>query len=187
MILSTAFYYIFFSSAVILYGVGLNSASIICDSLHELFIPVIKILVNIILTSILSWLVIKYFLIPLNLAELYPLVSLLIFIAISVLVETVVRITTGKVTSEFSLTFLIILLALNESLNIVDVVLICSCSFISFLILIPILYSIKKRIRIVGNSQIHGNERSLILVSIAIIVTVLAIGNVSWLNQKVLP
>lgn len=185
--LSTAFYYIFFSSAVILYGVGLNSATIICDSIHELAIPVIKILVNIITSAVLSWLVIKYFLIPLKLEELYPMVSLLIFIAISVLLETVIRITTGKVSSDFCLTFLIILLALNESLNILDVVLICCCSFVSFLILIPVLYSIKKRISIVGNSQIHGNKRSLILVSIAIIVTILAVGNVSWLNQKVLP
>lgn len=183
----TAFYYIFFSSAVILYGVGLNSATIICDKIHELTIPIIKILINIIGTSALSWLIIKYFLVPLKLEEFYPLLSLLIFFIISVIVESLVRITTGKVTSEFSLTFLIILLALNESLNIVDVMLICSCSLISFLILIPLLYSIKKRIDIVGNSQVHGNKRSLVLISIAIIVTVLAVGNVSWLNQKVLP
>lgn len=183
----TAFYYIFFSSAVILYGVGLNTATIICDSIHDLALPVIKILVNILSTAVLSWLIIKYFLIPLGLIELYPLVTLIMFIIVSVFVETLVRITTGKVTSEFSLTFLIILLALNESLNVIDVVLITTCSFISFVILIPILYSLKKRIEIVGNSQVHGNYKSLILISIAVIVTMLAVGNVSWLNQKVLP
>ncbi len=183
----TAFYYIFFSSAVILYGVGLNSATIICDSIHELFLPVIKILVNVLSTSVLSWLILKYFLIPLNLAELYPFAALLVFFIISIFIETLVRIATKRTTSDFSLSFLIILLALNESLNIVDVVLITCCSFVSFLILIPLLYSIKKRIDIAGTLQIHGNKKSLVLVSIAIIVTVLAVGNVSWLNQRILP
>ena len=120
-------------------------------------------------------------------AELYPFAALLVFFVISVFMETLVRVTTKKTTSDFSLSFLIILLALNESLNIVDVVLITCCSFISFLILIPLLYSIKKRIDIVGTLQIHGNKKSLVLVSIAIIVTVLAVGNVSWLNQRILP
>ncbi|MEE0885912.1 MAG: hypothetical protein UIB61_03325 [Treponema sp.] len=166
---------------------GLNSATIICDSIHELFLPVIKILVNVLSTSVLSWLILKYFLIPLNLEEIYPFAALLIFFIISIFIETLVRIATKKSTSDFSLSFLIILLALNESLNIVDVVLITCCSFISFLILIPLLYSIKKRIDIAGTLQIHGNKKSLVLVSIAIIVTVLAVGNVSWLNQRILP
>ncbi len=183
----TAFYYIFFSSAVILYGVGLNSATILCDSIHECLLPVTKVLANILCTSVLSWLILKYFLVPLKMAELYPFAALLVFFVISVFMETLVRVTTKKTTSDFSLSFLIILLALNESLNIVDVVLITCCSFISFLILIPLLYSIKKRIDIVGTLQIHGNKKSLVLVSIAIIVTVLAVGNVSWLNQRILP
>lgn len=183
----TAFYYIFFSSAVILYGVGLNSATIICDSIHELALPVIKILTNILSTSVLAWLVLKYFLLPLNLAELYPFMALLIFFVVSVVIETLVRIITKKTASDFSLSFLIVLLALNESLNIADVALISCCSFISFLILIPLLYSVKKRIDIVGTFQVHGNKKSLVLVSIAIIVTVLAVGNVSWLNQRILP
>lgn len=183
----TAFYYIFFSSAVILYGVGLNSATILCDSIHECLLPVTKVLANILCTSVLSWLILKYFLVPLKMAELYPFAALHVFFVISVFMETLVRVTTKKTTSDFSLSFLIILLALNESLNIVDVVLITCCSFISFLILIPLLYSIKKRIDIVGTLQIHGNKKSLVLVSIAIIVTVLAVGNVSWLNQRILP
>ena len=183
----TAFYYIFFASAVILYGVGLNSATIICDSIHELFLPVVKILLNVLSSAVLSWLILKYFLISLRLAELYPFASMLVFLVVSVLIETLVRIATKKTASDFSLSFLIVLLALNESLNLKDVMLISGCSLISFLILIPLLYSIKKRIDIAGSLQIHGNKKSLVLVSIAIIVTVLAIGNVSWLNQRILP
>lgn len=183
----TVFYYIFFSSAVFLYGVGLNSATIICDSVHKLTVPVIKILVNILGTASISWLLLKFFLIPLNLTELYPLVSILIFLIISVLVETLIRITTGRVASEFSVTYLIVLLALNESLNIIDVILITSSCLVSFIVLIPVLYSIKKRIDIVGNMQVHGNRKSLILISLAIIATILAVGNVSWLNPRILP
>ena len=97
------------------------------------------------------------------------------------------RIVAKKVTSDFSLSYMIIILAISESLNILDVILITVCSYISFIILIPILYSLKKRIEIVGDLNVHGNKKSLILVSIAIIIATIAVGNVTWLNGRILP
>lgn len=180
-------YYVFFASAVALYGVGLNSATIICDSFHKITTLLIKTLLTILSASCLSWLLCHYFLVPLSLEELYPLFSLLIFIIVSLFFEALMRIVTKKITSDFSLSYMIILLALNESLNIFDVILITISSYVSFVVLIPVLYSIKKRIDIVGDLNVHGNKKSLILVSIAIIITVIAVGNVTWLNGRLLP
>jgi len=185
--LFTILYYIFFASAVALYGVGFNSATILCDSFHKIHTLLIKTLVTILSTTCISWLIMKFFLVPLKLEELYPLFCLIVFIILSIFIEALMRIVAKKVTSDFSLSYMIIILAINESLNILDVILITVCSYISFIILIPILYSLKKRIEIVGDLNVHGNKKSLILVSIAIIIATIAVGNVTWLNGRILP
>lgn len=182
--LFTSIYYVFFASSVILYGAGLNSSAVISDSIHGLFLPFTKIMFTILFSCMLSWLIIKNLLIPLKFIALYPIIALLIFLIISVILESVIRITTSRVTSEFSLSYLIILLALNESLNIIEVAVISVSSFISFVVMIPVVYAIKKRIALVGNLQPHVNRKSLILISIAIISTILAVGNVTWLGSR---
>lgn len=180
----TSIYYVFFASSVILYGAGLNTSAVISDSMHGLLLPSVKVMFSILFSCLVSWIIIKNLLIPLKLLDFYPLVALIVFLIISILLETVVRITTGRITSEFSFSYLIILLALNESLNIIDVTVISVSSFISFVVLIPIVYALKKRIAIVGNLQPHVNRKSLILISIAVISTVLAVGNVTWLTNR---
>ena len=182
--LFTSIYYIFFASSVILYGAGLNTSAVISDSMQGLFLPFVKILFSILFSCLVSWLIIKNLLIPLKLLDFYPLVALIVFLVISILLETVVRITSGRITSEFSLSYLIILLALNESLNMIEVTFISVCSFVSFVVLFPIVYALKKRIALVGNLQPHVNRKSLILISIAIISTILAVGNVTWLGSR---
>lgn len=185
--LFTVLYYVFFASAVALYGVGLNSATIICDSYNKITALLVKTLLTILSSAVLSWLLVNYLLIPLDLIELYPFFSLMIFLIVSLFFEALMRIVSKKVTSDFSFSYMIILLAVNESLNIIDVLLITFSSYISFMILIPILYSLKRRIDIVNGINVHGNKKSLILVSIAIIVATIAVGNVSWLNGRLLP
>ncbi|MEE1211868.1 MAG: hypothetical protein UHO11_05160 [Treponema sp.] len=180
----TSIYYIFFASSVILYGAGLNSSLILSDTVHGLFLPLTKIMFSILFSCVLTWLLITNLLVPLKLLEFYPLVALIIFLIISTLLETVVRITTSRTTAEFSFSYLIILLAINESLNMLEVIIISICSFFSFVVLIPVIYSLKKRIMLVGNMQPHGNRKSMLLISLAVIITLLAIGNVSWLGNR---
>lgn len=180
----TSIYYIFFASSVILYGAGFNNLTIVCDSIHELKLSFAKVMFSILITCILSFQFMHFFLIPLRLVEFYPLIALIIFLIISTILETVVRITTGKITSEFIFSYLLILLALNESLNLTEVIIISIGGFISFALLIPAIYSIKKRVSIIGNQQPHGNKKSMVLISIAIIVMILAVGNVSWFSLR---
>ncbi len=183
----SALYYLFIGSAVFLYGIGINDSIIMCDSIHKLYLSIVKILFTILCTTMLGWLLTTKLLVPLRLTELYPLVTLLIFIVISILLESLVRITSSRVTSEFNLSFPIVLLAINEGISFSEVIVISTAAFFSFVILLPILYSIKKRINIVGNLEIHGNRRSLVMVSLAILSIVLVICNISWLNPGVIP
>ena len=75
---------------------------------------------------------------------------------------------------------------LNESASIVDVLLISFSSLLSFVILLPLLYSLKNKIDIVGNTTINGNRKALLLISVSIIMMVLLFANVSVLNPGVL-
>ena len=109
----TIIYYAFFSSAVLFYGIGLNRSTLIPSS-SEVLGTLFKMLASILATTVLSWLFIQNILIPLGLAELYPLVSLLIFLGITIFFETLIRITAKTVTAEFHISYLIVLLALNE-------------------------------------------------------------------------
>ncbi|MEE1165787.1 MAG: hypothetical protein UHP28_01355 [Treponema sp.] len=182
----TILYYVLFASAVMLYGIGMNRAIVLCDSIHRLLIPVIKTVLSVLLSSIFTWIILKHLLTPLGIIELYPFVAVIIFVVVSVFLELMIRISTKKVSSEFIVSFLIVILTINESLNLFDVIIISLSCIVSFLILIPLLYSIKKRVDLVGNLRVHGNIRSLLLVSLAVLVCALAAGNISWLNPGVI-
>ncbi len=181
----TFFYYLLFASSVLLYGIGLNRSTLVTH-IVPLFGLILKNIFSVVATSVLTYLFIEYLLLPLNLVELYPLVAFLIFSIIAIFFETVVRITSAKVTSEFCLSFLIVILSLNEGFSILDVILINITCFLSFILLLPFLKVIKKHNSLVGNIQPHVNYKTLLLISIAVLIMALAVFNVSWLNVEVL-
>ena len=183
----TIMYYSFIVSAIFFYGIGLNDSTIICDKIHNIGMLLVKMLVSIVASVALCFLIQKEFLIPLGQNDFIPLIALLVYIIISVLFESIMRITSTKNTAEFNISYLIVLLALYESPNLVSSVSISIASFLSFAIILPVLYSIKKRIDIVGNIELHGNRRSLVLISLAILATLISVCNVSWLVPGVLP
>ncbi|MCR5400279.1 MAG: hypothetical protein K6E78_01635 [Treponema sp.] len=182
----TFFFYTFFSSAVLLYGIGLNSSTIICDSIKELTLPLVKVVATVFTTAVLCWLVIRNILVPLNLVLMYPFIAILIFFAVSIFFEVIIRITSGKITSDFNISFLIILLTLNESSNILEVLMISFSAMCSFFFLLPLMYALKHRIDLLTENQIFGNRKTLILLSVAMLIIILSFINVSWLNPGVM-
>ena len=92
----TLLYYIFFSSAVFFYGIGINDSTIVCDSIHEMLLPLIKMASSIIATTLLCYVIINKILAPLGITEMYPLVALLIFFVLSIFIESLIRITGQK-------------------------------------------------------------------------------------------
>ncbi|MBD5413912.1 MAG: hypothetical protein K2M50_05785 [Treponemataceae bacterium] len=177
----TLLYYIFFSSAVLIYGVGLNDATIVCTSISELRLNFTKVVASIIGTVCLSWTIIKYFLLPLNLAELYPFVAVLIFLAISVFFETMIRITTKRTTADFNFSMLIIILTLNESVHIIDVLLISAASLVSFFIVLPFLYVIMSKFHLTEQNDCRRMLcKPIFLISFAVLIMAIYVVNVSF-------
>ena len=109
--LNTFLYYTIFSSVFVIYGIGLSRSVEIGVSIFYKPVFYLKAFFTIVSSSVLSWLFTNYILSPLKLVELFPLVSLLIFICISTFIETLVRLTCGFSVSDFIVSFLIVLLS----------------------------------------------------------------------------
>jgi hypothetical protein len=185
--IDTIFYYLFYCSAVLVYGIGLNRTAVLSRSMDKtLFLLIIKMIITILCSTALTWVVILELLVPADLVELFPLAALLILLAVSVFVEILIRITTGFRTSEFAVSYLILLLSLNESTEVVNSLVIASGCILSFVIILPVLFALRKRIEVARPRNDKIKKKSLIMITMAVIVIVLGVWNVSWLNQGVL-
>lgn len=173
-------YYAVYSSLVLFYGVGLIRVTQLPfhKSLEVNYI--IKIFFSILTSTVLTWLVTMYMLLPIHLVELFPIVAFLIYICVTTFFEALIRITTGKSTAEFAISFLIILLSVNESTSILESMMICFGCICSFLFLMPLVYAIGQRIYLKQENKLLNT--SLLFLSLVVIILLLSIFDVSWLN-----
>lgn len=186
--ISALLYYTFVSSAVLIYGIGLNRSTVISRSVtKELTARLFKCIFTVLSTTVVSWIITRQLLVPTGLTELYPLLALLLFIAFASFIEILIRITTGFITSEFAVAYLIIILSLNESTTLLEAMLISVSCILSLAILVPVLFALRKRIEITRFRTETRKKKSLIMLSLAVIIISLAAWNISWLNPEVLP
>lgn len=183
-ILNTLLYYICFSSAILIYGLGINKSISLSEFLPQKFSAIFKIIFSIFLSSILSWTVMKYILLPLNIIELYPFTTFIIYIIVNTFLENIIRITTGNSTTEFVFSFLLVLLSVSESISLVNSIIICTSCIISFLFLIPLLYSFKIQ------SSDYDKNKDLFLCKfiffLAFLLLILSVWDIMWINPEVI-
>jgi len=185
MILETFAYYIFFASVILLYGIGINKAAALGISKNLDFAFYTKAILTIFITSILSWFINQKILIPLRLVELSPLIIFLVFICVNSLMQTIVLIITGNKSSEFTCSYLIILLSITESCSLLNTIIINLCCMLALLILVPLCYAFKTRVLENGN-KINEKYYSLLFCFLAIIIIITSTFDVIWLNPGVL-
>lgn len=178
-------FYTVFCSAVLIYGIGLSKVTDFKHNFKINFTFFLKMILSIFLTSLLSWEVIYYILIPLKLVELYPIVSLLIFLCVSSLFEIITRLAIGIKTSEFIFSYLIVLLSLSESTSILDIIIICLSCFLSFLILFPFIIAFQRKLSENGQ-KMNLKYYSLLFLFISLLVLAISAFDVSWLNKGVI-
>jgi len=179
MILSTFFYYIFFSSSVLMLGIGIDKISETSFFNHRSIIFFLKVIFTIFLSTILSWLFTQYILVPLKLYELFPMTTFFIFACISAFIEALIRITAKKSTTEFVVSFLIILLSVSESSSIIfSLVIPTSCLF-SLFFTIPFVNTFKKSI--LSKEKYKKNYFSILFLFLAVLIMIISVFDVSWL------
>ena len=183
--ISTLCHYFIYSSIILVYGIGINKATVLSEKPENIFIEGIKMLLSVVSSASLAYLVDLYLLLPVGLNDIYPFAAVLIYSIISVIIESFVRITARRNAAGFGVSVLCILLSVSESTTLSECVLIACYCVLSFYILVPILYAIRKRIEISRPLEELENS-SLLYISISIIMLILVAWNVSWLNPGVL-
>ena len=86
-LITTFLYYSFFASVILFSGIGTNK--ILDLNLYKLksITYCLKIIISIMVSSIVGWLITKGVLVPLKIAEIFPLVCFLIYICIDSFLE----------------------------------------------------------------------------------------------------
>lgn len=181
--LSTFLYYIFFASVVLNYCIGTTQVNEYLLFKKVTFLYSFKIILNIVITSLVSWVIVSKILVPLKLVELYPLVALFVYLSIAILMESIIRLTTNSSTSEFIFSYLVVLLAISESVSSINTLIIALSCFIGLLVLYPFIYAFKLRILTTEDQTEKFISRFMIF--IAILFLVLTVWDVMWLNPGV--
>lgn len=178
---SSFFYYAFYASAVLIYGVGFERSISLSKEKHSAKLKAVKMFICVSSSSALSYLFVNGFLVPADLGELYPFATFLIFVSISLFVEAIIRITAKTNASEFSAALLSVFLGLSETSSIAECVFASCVSSLSFFVMIPIFRAIS--LRLAENPSTHKDNISYqLFATAAVLMLVTLCWNVSWLS-----
>ncbi len=181
----TFLYYALFSSVVLIYGIGLNKIAEIGIVKFKESIFYIKCAFAIVSSTVISWLITYYLLIPLKITELYPLICFIVYASISTFLGSIIRLTTGRTTSEFAVSYLVILLSITESSSLLFSLFISLSSLLSMLIIIP--FSLTFRKRVCSNGRLLDEKYySLYFFFLSVLILLLSAWDVVWLNPEVI-
>lgn len=181
----TFLYYTLFSSVVLIYGIGLSKIAEIGIVKFKETIFYVKCAIAILSSATISWLITNYLLVPLKITELYPLVCFIVYASVSTFLGGIVRLTTGRTTSEFAVSYLVILLSIAESSSLLYTLFISLCSLLSMLIIIP--FSLTFRRRVCSNGRLLDEKYySLYFFFLAVLILILSVWDIVWLNPEVI-
>lgn len=175
-------FYTLLSSSVFVYGIGLTRLTFYSQSPRLYFIKLFKLLCTVAAASSLSYFFSVNLLCKNNLQELFPFITLLIFITVSVFIEIILRLCTRTSTAEFAISFLSVLLAMAESNSMIECIIISSSCIVSFFILVPVLNAIRKKTSAKGKAPF---DIFILLLTFAVIILTSLWWNTSWLNGEV--
>ena len=179
--ISTFLFYTFFASVILFVGIGTNKVIDLKLEKLKSFTYCSKIILSILFSSLTGWFVTKGILVPLKIAELFPLVCFLIYVCIDSFFEALIRLTTGKSAAEFIFSYLVILLSISEGFSVLNVLIIsvsCLCSFISIL---PFIMAFKKRNSDTKTDIIFCR----LFLYLALLILAISVWDIAWINPEV--
>ena len=174
------FYYVFFSSAVFVYGLGIHKALMKSRKPRNIVMELCKFTLTISVSSLLVYLISAQ-LVKINFGELSPFIAVLIISFINLFLELVVKISsrTSMVDSAFEI--MCVVIAVTEAASIWEALLNSLFCMASYFICIPFFYSLRKRIEMNAPTK-NARNLSLLFVSLAIVSLIALAWNISWLN-----
>ena len=96
--------------------------------------------------------------------------------------EALVRLTTGKSTTEFVFSYLVIILSVSESTSFLNTVAICLSCVLSVILLLPFIIAFKR-----GNNKTNKeNYYCRLFLYIAILILIISVFDILWFNPGVI-
>ncbi|MBQ4377723.1 MAG: hypothetical protein II821_00790 [Treponema sp.] len=180
-IFSCIVYYFLSASAVLYYGIGLNKTISHADSFSTSSLTCFKSLLAAGTTTAVTYLLVHWLLIPVQLSELFPFIATLVFVLSTTLTEIFIGIGVRESPVDFSIPLLSVFLGLNEGISIGFAVLISCVSILSFYSMVIIYHCVKERI---GFYSKEGGIKTYCVLLLCLSVIMIAAGgfNVSWFN-----
>jgi len=175
-------YYTFICSSVLFFGIGINRTIQISSKPLTINMKIVlKSFISIFTSTTLSYLLTQYLLVPIGMEELFPLIALFIFLSINTFVESIVRITAKISTAEFSISWLVCILTINESSSLVEALIISTSCMLSFQILLPLVSCFQNFLYL---KTYENKERKQILIFLSIVVVMMAMSvcDIVWFN-----
>lgn len=179
--ISSILYYILYSSVFLVYGMGLDRLITLHEAFGSLMLTCFKTLISAVSTVSLSYLIIRYLLVPAGLVELYPFIVVCIYVCISIVIEVFASIGISDSVSELTIPLVSIILAVNESTGLLHILVVVSSCIIAFYVLELIIYAIRLRVESFASRSGVGMY-TILLASLAVIVVALCSWNISWLT-----
>lgn len=176
------FFFCFYSSAVLVYGIGLKqviTASKICK--FDILIQAVITVLIVTLSILIVWPISMYFLVPFNLQPLIPFFCLLTVLPFSILINITSQKIPSITVADFFISVPCVLLSITESISLSQSLISGFLFLTSYYLLIPVIYAIRKRIEY-SEPMKDFNNGSLIFISISILLCAMFATNISWLN-----
>ena len=167
-IINALLFYSLFCSAVFVYGVGSLQAAEASLARKKIALPWIKST-----CCVLSSISLAY--------SFSQLLLLLLFAGTSVFFEIIFQLTTKKSSSEFAVSFLTVLLSLNEGESLLEAIVIGACCLASYYLLLPFLFTFTNKLSSSKNTDSFGQKTSLFLCMVILMMALFAL-NISWIN-----
>ena len=178
---ATIIYYLLSASAVLFYGIGINKSISHDDSFSSSFLTCFKSVFAASSTTSVSYLLINWLLVPVNLTELFPFVATLIFILFSTLTEIFIGVGIRQTPIDFSIPLLSVFLALFEGISLGSAVIISATSIVSFYLMVLVFHCVRQRVSfytVEGGLKIY----CVFLLCLAVVMIAICGVNVSWFN-----
>lgn len=181
LIIDTFLFYVLFASAVLVYGGGMISVTEKSLLKENFVINIMESLFCVSATVALTFLITHFLLLPLGIGDLYPLVALLIFVAMGVFFEMIVQVTARKSGVDFAFPYLVIILSLSEGSDLAGCLITSVAALVSYYALVPILRALNERNAMIKNND-DFKQRLRTFTCMVVLIFALYSLNISWLN-----
>ncbi|MBP5328322.1 MAG: hypothetical protein J6Y75_00300 [Spirochaetaceae bacterium] len=177
--------YCFASSVVYVFGIGLKHILLDSFSIKDWSMEFVYTVLCVVFSSLSVWGISNLVLVPYGLQELFPLFAVVFVLLFNSIINTFFKILSFQPVKAVLICLIIVVLAVNESVRMSDVLVISMTAVFSMFLGIPIIFTIKQRM---GRSSVPQSFRtiSVVFFSAAFIFFIVYSFQVAWFYKGVL-